>query len=488
MNIKRVLTASAFIAAPLSHAMKLEEIPGLLQQHSDAIKAEQSEIAARKEDVWSSQSRYLPKVTWDTRFTHTDEPTTIDLDGSTLDSIQLGAANSALDLVSAGIAGQSPNDQGTVLSDRIKQRKSAILGSLPKNEAKSIEVQKENFWKSNITVSQPLYTGGRIAAGVKASKAKVSEAQSQEKTVYQAKLKDSLTRYFLVVLSENIISVLSDVEKDVTKMESISNSLVQRGVLPKFEHLQIQVAKAELNARQKEATAKNQLAKIAFKSSLGLEQKQSVSYQSRLKNFQQIDSLESLIKASAAQRPEYGILAAKREALHALKSKETGELLPSLYAFGKYEVVDKYLTALEPNWAVGLGVKVELGSYFSGFQKRAKAQHLLNKVNHKQAEATKNIPVQVQHFYTQAITQQSQMESLSVAENQAQEALRLALVRFESGQGSSLEILKASTSLEQVKVKKLQAMGSYHISLVNLYWATGKTENFIQAYNNQGAK
>ena len=71
---------------------------------------------------------------------------------------------------------------------------------------------------------------------------------------------------------------------------------------------------------------------------------------------------------------------------------------------------------------------------------------------------------------------QSAAEELAGADaliTQAQEALRIANVRFQSGVGTNLEVLNAQTAASQAEASKAQALFTYSLARATLERAVG---------------
>ncbi|MGH8629946.1 MAG: TolC family protein, partial [Burkholderiales bacterium] len=71
---------------------------------------------------------------------------------------------------------------------------------------------------------------------------------------------------------------------------------------------------------------------------------------------------------------------------------------------------------------------------------------------------------------------QSAAEELAGADAlvaQAQEALRIANVRFQSGVGTNLEVLNAQTSASQAEASRVQALFNYNLARATLERAVG---------------
>jgi len=270
-------------------------------------------------------------------------------------------------------------------------------------------------------------------------------------------------------------------------LEEVANTLVKSGMAAKFSTLQIQVAQAELRAKLEDAQNKERLAILAFQTTTGMDASKPVVVESPLRQLALKLGLDRFKIQALQKRREFSILKSKESQVQALKDSETGKMLPTVYAFGKRELLPDQLTQLQPLWAVGVGVDIPLTAGLSQFPERFRAAELAQKVESTRQKAMHEIPLQVESLYAGCQANERALLALGEGQSMANEALRLAEIRLKAGQGSSVEVLKASTDVETMQIKRLLLLEEYNRRLIELYVAAGGLDDYFEAYRSTGA-
>lgn len=431
-----------------ARAVTVAEVPELVRRQNRTVKALATDVSIEREEKSIARSRFYPVLEWKTRFTRLDDDVVIDIGPKTISRDILGG-----------------------------QLNVAIEVDPP-----PFKVQDKNVRNSHLLLTQPLYAGGRITAGLDAAEAKIDEAELQQTRGTQDAVAVALERYFQVRLADELTHVLEGVGISLDAMEKVAQSLVATGMAPEFQTLQIKVAKAELVAKLTEARTSARLARDAFRAAAGIDDLHELAFESALKKVKLPPTKEMFMAAALKRRPELAILAAKEAQVRALKQARTGEMLPTVYAFGKYELMPEELTMIEPKWAIGVGIDVPLTKGLSQFPERAKAARLLDKIAILKEEAGQLIPLEVEKYFTECENKEAQLVAIESGVAMAEEALRLAQVRLKAGKGSSVEVLKASTDRERLAITRWQLVEQLNRNLIQLYRAAGDVGEYVALY------
>jgi outer membrane protein TolC len=435
-------------AAPRALALKLEEVPGLVGAQNQDVAATRHDLEAARAAHSAAYAPLFPKVELKSTYTRLNDDIVLDIEPKRIERDILGGA------LTVGIEVDPP----------------------------PVTVQEKNIYNAHLLATQPLYAGGRITAGLDAAAAAEDDAALQVERAKEERTVEALARYGQAVLAARVIEVMERMLGELERLQGLANSLVSTGMAAKFSTLQLGVAKAELQARLEEARGKAKLADLAFKSATGLHMTETVTYESPLKLVPLTPGLDVFKTQAVERRREFAMLDAKGRQVDALRSARTGDMLPTVYAFGKRELIPEELTLLQPLWAVGVGIDIPLTAGIKSFPERRQAQEMAAKIATLRVKAQREIPLQVESFYAATAAQRAQIDALAAGREQASEATRLAEVRFKSGAGSSMELLKAQSDLETLEVKRLVALEEYNRKLLELYQASGAAEDYLTAY------
>lgn len=345
-----------------------------------------------------------------------------------------------------------------------------------------VDLQKRDVFLSSLVVTWPLFTGGRIRAGIEAARGARDESQASRDKVTEDKLRDALVRYFGVQLARRSTEVLEKMKANLDRIRGIAEALVKSGLGAKFQTLQIQVAQAELESRLAEARGKASLADIAFKASTAQPTEETIAYDSPLRKLPLPPSPDPFVRAATEKRPEFAMLRAKHRQVEALRAAKTGEMMPTLAAVGAVQLATHNSPLLQPQWAVGLLLDVPLTAWVGGLAERDRAMHLEEKVDLLEARAKRDVPLEVQKLYVETTAADASYRALESSEAMAAEALRLAEVRLKNGDGSALEVLRATTDYEKAQVQRQVLLEEFNRKLVELHAAAGNVRAYVEAY------
>ena len=108
-----------------------------------------------------------------------------------------------------------------------------------------------------------------------------------------------------------------------------------------------------------------------------------------------------------------------------------------------------------------------------------------NEVNFIEASAKKQVNLWVNKTYKDVENSKTKYQKLEASYNLAVENLRMNEKRFNTGMGTSLEVIDARLSLEKVEIDKLVSINQYYKSLTELNLATGNPLNVLDIWENR---
>jgi outer membrane protein TolC len=187
--------------------------------------------------------------------------------------------------------------------------------------------------------------------------------------------------------------------------------------------------------------------------------------------------LPMAVARALADRSELAALR-KQESLRAegVVAAKSGSK-PTVQLLGGYGARNSQFFA-DPGYVVygpGAGAQVSW-SIFDGFLTKGKIQqasalHAGARMDVENAE--RNIELEVRTDYSNFIEARETLESQKKVGEEAEEALRLAKARGDSGTGTQLDVLSAQTALTQARSTQVQALHDYDVARARLERAMG---------------
>lgn len=332
--------------------------------------------------------------------------------------------------------------------------------------------------RAMISATWPLYTGGAITAQQNLLEHKVREASAARSARLEEKDADLAMRYWGVQLARSVESLRQDRLKDEEEQVHRAMRFEKKGLISKIERMSVEVsrdtAKRELVAAQTSA----RVAEAELMSALREKELPALStplfiltgdlgtlaqWQSRAR----INSpVLSRIDAQVSQAGE-GVRAAE-SAFH-----------PQVFAFGMKNLVKHYLTPVEPDWMVGLGVKFTLWDNRDRFSALAASHSQEEKARAARSEADNQLASAVETAFLR--TTQAREEFLLTASTVAlaRENLRLREASFAEGLSTALDVREARTQLTGAQIAERAAAYKFVVSWAMLHGAAGVMPDFV---------
>ncbi len=186
-------------------------------------------------------------------------------------------------------------------------------------------------------------------------------------------------------------------------------------------------------------------------------------------------SLEESIVLAFQNRAELEQFLIEREFNESQRQAQLARVRPGLGLFAQYDAQTflsgpEDLSTLDLNDGFSVGAQLSWRLYDGGAAGARAAQSDLDiQTDEVEFENTRNdIRVRVEEAYYTLVANQANIDTASVAANQAKEALALATLRFNAGVGTQLDVLSATRELAEAEGNLVSAVLNYNRALASL--------------------
>lgn len=464
----------------LSAQMTLKDALQRAKQVNKGIKSSEMTVESKNSAVSDSWGKMMPTISIDATYTHMNDDLVLDLDPIRSAIIQLEAGDKvSLANIESILKTGSPltQQQQQQVQQQATQKLEAGISSFKQT------VKEQNFPQAVISLKQPIFVGGKILAGVHASQAQAEVAKSKLKDQTDVISTSVITAYLNLLLAEQNLEVRTDVMSGIKKHSDKANSLLLQGLISRHDKLRADVALAEAERNQFDASEKKKIALIALQSVLESDDANlSLSDSLRFKDFN-ID-INAIIAEAKSGNPNIQALKGVSKALDEKANAERSNYYPMIFGFGFYNVFDHYIVKnMEPKWGVGLGAHWDI---FEGFQRNHKYEEAKAEekaMEYLTMETQRKIELLVRSKYMNINLAKEQYNRLDKALEQAEENKTLNERRYDEGLGTSLEALDAQLALEGIKLQRVAALNDYYNNIADLYLASGNVEGFVEFWS-----
>lgn len=460
-----------------SQSLSLEDAVKQALERNEKVKQYEEKLIQKKYQDLESWGNFLPSVNLEASYNHLNDPLVIDLNPIREVIIQLQTQN----MLNMAVM------QNPAMSEQEKAyRTSQYTAALNQNIPAFTETLKEQDYKSAALVGvQPIFMGGKILAGKKFASAEKKSAEFELIKSQNEIIQETVTNYLAAALLHDVVKTRFDVVNGVSRHLKNAERLNQEGMIASYHVLRAKVALDEAERNLLDDQSKLEMALLALKNTIGYAESDPLIISDSLSFANFNDSLASCIEKALINQPALKIIEYKKDAASQKFAAERSNFLPQVAAFGKYEMYPEYQSMMEPRWIVGLQLKFNLFNGFKDYARLQSASHLEKEVSFIEADAKKKVELWVNKSFRDMTNARTKYQKLLTSVDLAKENLRLNDARFQTGYGTSLEVIDAQLSLEKTEIEKLSSLFDYYKSLTDLLTASGTPEDILKIWNNK---
>lgn len=337
------------------------------------------------------------------------------------------------------------------------------------------EEGSQDQFSFGLNLQQPIFLGGQLWSGYQQAKnnlqvAKLKLEEKKQEVKYQA-----LEQYYNILRIKKMITVSNQQLKRIKNYLQVAETNQQVGVATKTDVLQAKVNQTQAQQGLLEVKNKLQTAKLALKNSLNLAAETKLEVDDQL-SWQAVEiTTEQAYQTALDNRIQFPLLELQEKNLELnLKRIRNKKNYPNLNLAANYQAQDKEFTVSDGDWNIMLNLSYNL---FDGGQQKAKIKELTREVNkfrinQQQIKDQINLQVKQTVLDLQEAKERIKLNKLNL--EKSQENLDQTKLKFEEGMITSLQMLEAETTLQQVKTDYYQAIYDYNLALAKLNKVLGK--------------
>lgn len=346
-------------------------------------------------------------------------------------------------------------------------------------QAMEFKTGYKNTYGLGLTLNQTLWQGGKVwsAWAIARQYRKYAAAgadQVRSLVIYQT---DSL--FYAAILARSGLDALQKSHDAAVENLSVVEKRHSQGLVSDFELLRARVEKLNLEPQILSAESSVRLAEKRLKSFLGLDLEESLELledpaDTALGN---VPSLDELYQLALDERPEIKQAELAVDMRNKAVKVARADYYPSLNAIASYDwQAQSDAFTLNENksesWTAGLRLSFPIfsGGKTRGAVTQAKADQRTARL--QESQQRDDVRLQVEAAYDRLLQTK---EALDIQKNtiaQAEEGLKIADLRYESGVGTLLEVLSARASLTDARRIQAEAIFAFREAKAQLKLTT----------------
>ncbi|HET7585099.1 MAG TPA: TolC family protein [Gemmatimonadaceae bacterium] len=450
-------------AAP--HTLSLADALRLAEPGSEEVLIARAGVMRARGEIAQARSAFLPQLVGTASYTRT------------LKSEFQGLADvsdSTTGPAPTGCGSFTPNP-GLPLDERVDSLEHAVdctVNGNPFSAFGNLPFGQPNQFRFGLSLSQNLFTGGRITNQLRAAHAGERGADLTLTSARAQLLLDVTQAYYDAALSERLYAIAQGTLEQTETTLRHTQLARQVGTQPEFELLRAQVARDNQRPVVIQQRAQRDIAMLRLKQMLNLPLDDSLALTTPLADTAMITpaSLASLthieepkVDTSVSSRAPVRAAEEAVDAQRALLAATNAQRIPSLTFTSQYGRVAYPSSGLpaagqfRTNWTIELGVQVPL---FTGG--RIHGERMVAAANLDEARARLNQTREQAALDTRDALAQLQAAEASFAastgtEEQAARAYQIANVRYTEGISTQTELADARLLMQQAQANRAMA-------------------------------
>jgi len=323
----------------------------------------------------------------------------------------------------------------------------------------------------NAELSYSLYTSGERTARIRTAEEQLrSDELDVERQSEDTRLNVTNDYYSLQQADETVRIQQSAVGN---ALASLNDAIAQlnAGVGTRFDVLRFQVNLANAQQNLTNALSQQVVARRQLANRISLAQTVNVSAADpvQLAGLWNLTLEESILQAFQ-NRAELQQVLAQRNISEQQRRVALSQLGPKLNFVASYNLIDQFGDTVPASKGYSVRLRASLNLYDGGAAVAGADQQ---RANISIAEATfarqrNQIRFDVEQYYANLQSNLNNVNTSSVALNQARESVRLAQLRFRAGVGTQTEVISAQDAQTQAEGNHISAIVNYNRSLASL--------------------
>lgn len=333
-----------------------------------------------------------------------------------------------------------------------------------------------NSHSNSITASLPIFTGGELQGQIGQAKANYRSMLSAEEQAYNEMKETATTGYFNMLNATNMKALR---QESVDRLQAHLDNVIAQynvGIVARADVLRSEVELA--NAQQNYITASNQydVAEATLNNIIGTPLGTTLLLKDRLQYEPYENDMAYCLAYSEQHRPEL------KQAEYAIDSAEAALVvarsghMPKVYANASNNWGGNgsdWPGDDDENWSVGVTASMNVFDSGVTWSKIHAAQENLAKAKESQRQIKDAVELEVRTDYLSMREAEKRITTAQVAVASAEEDYHIAVVRYQAGVGTNIDVMDAQEALTQAKTNYYQALYNYNTSKAALNTSMG---------------
>jgi len=318
---------------------------------------------------------------------------------------------------------------------------------------------KRTIWDTSVTFKLPLFRGGRLVRGVNVAEMRKAVAEDVLKTTRQDLVYNLSSVFYKIAQLEKLLAANDASVKQLETHKKNVELFLATGTAPRLDLLktEVELSHAEENRLQ----VKNNLASAyeLLKNLMGMDDMAAdISIAHEQAREAKHPSLEESLSKAFAQRPDFKAASRKVKMGEERVKIARGKRYPDIYAAGQYGGQAGNEFAFKENYFFGVKFSVPVfdGGLISSEIDRERME--LQKAMEEERSIRLSITRDIRDAHLAIENARERVRVTEKAIESARENLRVEMLKYDTGAGTSTDVIDARTAMLRAEADCYQAL------------------------------
>lgn len=340
----------------------------------------------------------------------------------------------------------------------------------------SLSMGEKNNYVGSLSLTQPLFTGGKIVQQYKISKYLEDIAEEQCKMSEEEVIEKTDEYYYKLVTVKEKMKLASKYLEMIQSHLSDLNNMKEAGLITDNEVLKAKVKLNEAELNLYKAQNGCSLARMALNQIIGnpvytdIEPTDSLVVRRDIKETDTNKAIEN--------RSEIKLLENSMKISNSLVNVSRSSYMPNILLQGNYTFLNpnpynSFETEFGSSWQLSVVGQWQIFHGNERYYRLAEAKHALRTTQLKIEDTRELINLDVEQNRLKLSEALKRIDMSETGVQQAEDNLRVCNDKFKEGMLSASEVLDAQTLWTQAVSNKIEAVSDYNLSITKYYKALG---------------
>lgn len=331
-----------------------------------------------------------------------------------------------------------------------------------------------NTHTNAVSMSLPIYSGGKLEANIDKAAKNLEAYKYGMEGSYETAEYNATKGYYDVLNASNSVALCTETVDRLAEHLKNTEAQFNVGVVAKVDVLTSQVNLADAQQSLTKAQNSYDYAVAALNNVIGLPQHTKLNLSEGLEYKEYNNTLDNCITYAMANNPSVHQAELAVDMAKASQRVANAGNIPqvSLAAENDWSK-DTFPGSDKDSWALGVNVSWNFWDYGVTAAKVAEAKANVINAQETYRQTSDAIRLSVRNNYLSLREAEKRIGTSSVSVAEAEEAYRIAVIRYQAGVGTNTDVIDASVYLTTAKNNYITALYDYNTSLAALKQGMG---------------